>query len=1081
MKSLKNMKVSHLNKINTKKEVKSYSKILLLGSGPIVIGQACEFDYSGTQACKALKSRGYEVILVNSNPATIMTDPDLADKVYIEPLNVESLSVILEKERPDAVIPTLGGQTALNLALDLNAAGLLEKYNVDLLGATPEVILAAEDREKFNEILDLVGAKKAKSVLVREFKKGLQEIKNFDFPVILRPNFTLGGGGGGVAYSLEEYEIKLANALKVSPTSEVLVEQSLLGWKEFELELMRDRNGTCVVICSIENIDPCGVHTGDSITVAPQQTLSDREYQDMRDESFKILEAVGVETGGANIQFAVHPTTGERIVIEMNPRVSRSSALASKATGFPIAKIAALVAVGESLDSIQNDITQVTPSCYEPALDYVVVKIPRFAFEKFPGADTVLTTQMKSVGEVMSLGRTFQEALGKAILSMEDEERGWKPVSYDEEKMAYPNSERIHHVFAAFQKGVSLEEVHRLTQISPWFLEQIESMALWTVESKNKQISTALILEAKRKGFSDALLADVFEKETKESLLSFREKNKIEPGFLPVDTCAGEFEAKTPYFYSTYWSEDRSELEAALLQLDATKIVALFGSGPNRIGQGIEFDYTCVRSVKSFQKLGFPVAMVNSNPETVSTDYDTADLLFFEPLHFEFASEVLKAINAHCFVAQVGGQTPLSLAPYLVQRGFQLLGSSLETFDLAEDRGQFSKLCLDLDLKVPESSVVSGYSEAQVFSEKVGFPLMCRPSYVLGGRRMEILETAAELEDYFQRHGEFISENSPCYVDQFLENALEIDVDVVAGGSWAFVGGIIEHIEAAGIHSGDSMGVMPTQRLKPETKESVIELSLKLAKKLNVKGFLNIQLALKDDEIYVIEANPRSSRTVPFISKASRVPIVDGAVAGMLDFDKPSNLVGDYAKEPDVVCVKGVNFPFHKFPQADTLLGPEMKSTGESMGRGQSFAEALSKALYSSGVVFPEGGEVFLSLRDKDKPYLVHLVQKIVDLGFALSATGGTYDWLLKNNFEGLSVKKVHEGRPHCVDRIRSGQIAFVINTVSGKKSIEASQSIRRSCLDYGIPCLTEKGAAEAFVLALSLDKKKRFEGVYPL
>lgn len=1045
-------------------------KVLIIGSGPIVIGQACEFDYSGTQACKALMNEGLEVILVNSNPATIMTDPDLASKVYIEPLSVEYLEKILEIEKPDAIIPTLGGQTALNLALDLHHKDILKKHNVRLLGATPEVIKAAEDRELFRDLLQKAGAKATRSEMVKNLDQGLRLGDKFGYPLILRPNYTLGGGGGGIAYSLEEYQLMLAKALKESPTSEVLVEESILGWKEFELEIMRDAAGTFVIICSIENFDPCGVHTGDSITVAPQQTLSDRAYQDMRDEAKKIVEAVGLECGGANIQFAVNPLNGERIVIEMNPRVSRSSALASKATGFPIAKIAALLAVGYRLDEISNDITKTTPSCYEPALDYVVTKIPRFAFEKFPGSKDSLTTQMKSVGEVMAIGRTFKESLQKALLSLESSKEAFKPVHFSVDKLTEPNSQRIYHIAQAFRHKLKIEEIFRYTQITPWFLEQIHEIIEFENELSGSEIEPHQLLKAKRLGFSDFTIARLTRK-TPEQIYEMRESTNLFPGFSQIDTCAGEFFSKTPYFYSSYWYD--SKISQARQQKD--KIVVL-GSGPNRIGQGIEFDYSCVRGVKSLQREGYKVVMINSNPETVSTDYDTSDELYFEPLTSECVIEVLRRVNPFGVVTQLGGQTPINIASELVQKKYHLLGSNLESIDLAEDREKFSKVCRELDFKIPSSGMAAHYSEALEISKRVGFPMICRPSYVLGGRRMEVVESEDELKSYFQRHQEAINSDRPCLMDEFLAGALEVDVDLIRGQDWIVIGGIVEHIEAAGVHSGDSMGVLPPQRLKPDTCLKIETLSCQLADRLQTIGHLNLQLAIKNGQIYMLEANPRSSRSVPFISKATSIPIVDLGAKAMLGYDKSKVSPEKYHWDAgSKVHVKGVVFPFKKFQDADSILGPEMKSTGESMGRGSSYAEALLKAAQSSQIILPQKGEIFLSLRDKDKPALLKVIKSLKQQGFSFSGTHGTAQFLNENGIDCISVKKVHEGRPNCVDRIRSGVVALVFNTASGRWATEASFDIRRSCIDYSIPCLTESHAIEALHLAIEQLKDHQF------
>jgi carbamoyl-phosphate synthase large subunit len=1047
-------------------------KVVIIGSGPIVIGQACEFDYSGTQACKALMKEGLEVILINSNPATIMTDPEVATRVYIEPLKAEYVRKILEKERPDAIIPTLGGQTALNLALELEASGILKELSIEMLGAKPETIRAAEDRERFCRLLDRVGAKYPNSRMVRTYEQAMALVEELGLPLVLRPNFTLGGGGGGIAYSLEEYKTKVAIALQESPTSEVLIEASILGWKEYELEVMRDRNGTFVVICSIENFDPCGVHTGDSITVAPQQTLSDREYQAMRDEARLIIEAVGVETGGANIQFAVHPETKERVVIEMNPRVSRSSALASKATGFPIAKIAALLSVGYTLDEIRNDITGSTPSCYEPALDYVVTKIPRFAFEKFAGSKDALSTQMKSVGESMGIGRTFKESFVKALVSLEKDPRGFHPVQFSESLVCNPNSERIYHITQGFREGVTVDQMVKWTQIHPWFLEQLKTI----IDYENTlraapRLDFETLQKAKRLGLTDAMIADV-RGIAVEDVRSLRQTLKLVPAYLQVDTCAGEFQSSTPYYYSTYWYQG----ERAPRPKFANATIALLGSGPNRIGQGIEFDYSCVRSVKRFQKEGYRVVMINSNPETVSTDYDTSDELFFEPLVEENVTEILNYIQPKGFVAQLGGQTPISIAPELEQAGFHLLGSPLETIDLAEDRARFNKICAELKFEIPRSGMAVDLKSAQEVADRVGYPLLCRPSYVLGGRRMEIIDNDSELESYFLRHGPFIGPKTPCLVDEFLDRALEVDVDLVRGPNWIVVGGIVEHIEAAGVHSGDSMGVIPPQRLKPETSEKIEQMSRALADRLGILGFLNLQLAIKNDQIYMLEANPRSSRSVPFIAKATGIPIVDLGVLAILGVDAKKIPVGNYNwRDLDSVCVKGVVFPFKKFSEADSILGPEMKSTGESMGRGEDYPEALLKAMVSSHLTLPLKGEVFFSLRDKDKDQMLAVAKELNSIGYTFSATGGTAQFLQDAGLPCESVKKVHEGRPNCVDRIRSGQVAFVINTTSGRRSIEASFGIRRSCIDYSIPCLTESDAAESFLVAIKRQKRGDF------
>ena len=1050
---------------------KDIKKVVILGSGPIVIGQACEFDYSGTQACKALMEKGMEVILINSNPATIMTDPEIATRVYVEPLKVEFVEQILKEEKPCSLIPTLGGQTALNLALALEKKGVLKKLRIQLLGAKPEVIRRAENREEFRQLLEKIGAHYPESELVKNFKQGLKVAQTMPFPLVLRPNYTLGGSGSGVANSMEEYERKLATALAESPTSEVLVEKSLLGWKEFELEVMQDKEGTFVVVCSVENIDPCGVHTGDSVSVSPQQTLSDKEYQEMRDEAQKIISAVGVETGGANIQFAIHPQTRERLVIEMNPRVSRSSALASKATGFPIAKIASLLAVGFTMEEVQNDITGSTPSCYEPALDYVVIKLPRFDFEKFEGAKDILNTQMKSVGEVMGIGRTFLEAFMKALVSLE---RGPDPLintTFDENKLTYPNSRRVYMLFQAFREGHSVQQVYEWTQIDPWFLENFYKFIQFENHLKKiNQLSADILFFAKRLGTPDFLLAHWLNTKEK-SVRQMRWKHNIVPAFYQVDTCAGEFDSKTPYYYSTYWSQSSPSRESKKRK----DTVLILGSGPNRIGQGIEFDYSCVRSAHKLKKLGYKTVMLNSNPETVSTDYDTSDYLFFEPLTVEHSLEVLKFIQPVGFFAQMGGQTPIELAPHLVDEGFSLIGSSLKSIDLAENRGLFSSLCSKLGFKVPVSGMATHYEAACKIVKKISYPLICRPSYVLGGRRMEVIENEEDLQRYFHRYGHLISEANPCLVDQFLEHFLEVDVDMVCGSDWAVIGGVVEHIEATGVHSGDSMGVLPPQRLKKEVCEKIEEFSLSLARHLGIRGFLNLQLAVKEDNIYILEANPRSSRSVPFVSKATGVPLVDLAVLAMLGWPAEKVHPDSYNwQKQKGVAVKAVVFPFKKFEDVDSILGPEMKSIGEVMGRGSNYPEAILKALYSAQLNLPSKGEVFLSLRDKDKKDLLPIAKQLAQMGYQLSATRGTSDFLNAHNVECLKVKKVHEGRPHCVDRIRSGQVAFVINTTSGRRSIEISFSIRRSCLDHDVPCITESEAAKAVVFALHKTQKKK-------
>lgn len=1071
---------------------KDLKKILIIGSGPIAIGQACEFDYSGVQACKALMSEGFEVILVNSNPATIMTDAHLATRVYIEPLTTSFVAKILEKERPDGVIASLGGQTALNLALSLGKTGIFKKLNIELLGSSLELIELTEDRAQFDTVLKKVGAKSVKNFMVYDFVQGMKEINSLEFPVILRPNYTLGGGGGGLCHSLEEYKIKLANALLESPTSEVLVEPSIYGWKEFELEIMRDAKGTFVIVCSIENLDPCGVHTGDSITVAPQQTLSDFSYQKMRTEAYKIINYLGLESGGANIQFAVNPKTGERVVIEVNPRVSRSSALASKATGFPIAKIAALLAVGYNLDEIPNDITKTTLSCYEPALDYVVVKVPYFNFNKFAGASDELTTQMKSVGEAMGVGRTFQESLQSALLSLEEYPEAFPEVLFSKKQLARPSSNRIYQVAQAFREGLSVEEVYQGTYITPWFLEQIQNLVETEQEitsqaqkesfSQKNSNARFLILKAKRKGFSDFSLARFLkntELNTEKKIQKYRWAHSIHPGFFNIDTCAGEFESSTPYYYMSYWG--KGDDSAILKQIK--DFVVMLGSGPNRIGQSIEFDYNCVKTLKALQKENKKVAMLNSNPETVSTDYDTADCLFFMPLLAEYVSELFYLLKPQSFVYQCGGQTALNLADSL-EVFCKPLGSSVKTLQNAEDRNLFKEICHKLNLNISKSKMVSSFDEASDFVDTINYPVICRPSYVLGGKRMQVVHNKKELSQYFLKYKDHIFANNLCLIDQFLENALELDVDIIAGPDWTFVVGIMEHIEFAGVHSGDSMSILPPQRLQKKICNEVEAISKKLVQSLGVQGFLNIQFAIKDNQIYVLEANPRTSRSLPFMVKAINGGIMDLGAKALLGIKKSNiseRLLNISWKDLKYVCIKALIFPFNKFSGVDTVLGPEMKSTGEVMGRGKTFSEALYKAFEAAYIKLPSSGEVFLSLRNKDKEKLLVVAKKLQALGYSLSATRGTAEFLIKKGLtKVLTINKTTEPKPHCVDRICSQKISLVINTPSGQELHSSGRRIRRSCIEYSIPCITEDAVAQVLALALEYKDKQHFN-VYSL
>ena len=1140
--------------------INKIKKIVIFGSGPISIGQACEFDYSGTQACKALMEKGYEVILINSNPATIMTDPNIATRVYIEPLRPGFVEKILEKEKPEAVLANLGGQTGLNLALDLDKKGILKKLNIKLLGSTIDVIELTENRLQFNKMLNEIGAKHTKSFLIHSFKEGLQVLDQLKFPIVHRANYTLGGGGSAVTYSLEEYKVKLALALNESPSSEVLVEQSIYGWKEFELEIMRDQAGTFVVVCSIENLDPCGVHTGDSITVAPQQTLSDEEYQAMRTEAFKIVERIGLTAGGANIQFAIHPNTKERLVIEVNPRVSRSSALASKATGFPIAKIAALLSIGYLLEDIQNDITQKTVSCYEPSLDYIVVKAPFFNFEKFAGVKDELGTQMKSVGEAMGVGRSFKEALQATLLSLEHHNIAFPEVVYSLDKLSKPNSKRIYHIMQAFREGLSVSEVQKKTWIASWFLEQIYDLCqtekklklltktenkkigifLKQVFSKSYKIKTLdgllerykvdsrlgssgsefslnkffnLMIKAKQEGFSDKAIADSLSVE-EELVRDFRWSNNIRPFCFNIDTCSGEFEAVTPYFYFSYNGSGHDSIFTK-----KEKTILILGSGPNRIGQSIEFDYNCVKSIQALQAQGYKVAMANSNPETVSTDYDTSDYLFFSPLQREVMIELVQHLQPQFFLYQCGGQTALNLA-FALEKYCKPLGASLDVIQEVEDRERFYNLCKKNGFNIPLSLMASEFDEAQNLMQKkdLKYPIICRPSYVLGGRRMEIVESHSDLKNYFHKNKSFISKTNPCLIDEFLSNALEIDMDIICGKNWSVVGGILEHIESAGVHSGDSMAVIPPQRLKPELETEILNVSSALPRSLGMRGFLNLQIAIKQDKIYLLEANPRTSRSLPFIAKAMGKPLFSWGVMGLLGFSKeevmnvgqnsqrhssaslrsaiPSkkralnlssqkylNDFVDFSSQTfkQKVCVKGLVFPFKKLEGSDFLLGPEMKSTGESMGRGDSFAEALYKALAGAYIDLPLEGEIFLSWKNKDKKKLLFVAQTLQDMGYHLSATKGTSLFLKEHGVVTKRVHKLYEGKPNCVDRIRSQKVQMVINTPSpGGKGLGSSRGIRRSCIDYFVPCITEDSVAQALIFALQY-KRNHQTSVEPL
>lgn len=1052
-------------------------KILLIGSGPIVIGQACEFDYSGTQACKALREEGYTVVLVNSNPATIMTDPELADRTYIEPLTVETLSQIIAQERPQALLPTMGGQTALNLAVRLAKSGILAQYNVELIGAKLTAIEKAEDRRLFKEAMQKIGVGVCPSGLAETWEEAQQIAQQINsYPLIIRPAFTLGGTGGGIAYNQEEFEQIARSGLEASPVSQILIEQSLLGWKEFELEVMRDLADNVVIICSIENLDPMGVHTGDSITVAPAQTLTDKEYQRLRDYAIRIIREIGVETGGSNIQFAVNPLNGEVIVIEMNPRVSRSSALASKATGFPIAKFAAKLAVGYTLPELTNDITKKTPACFEPSIDYVVTKIPRFTFEKFPGATPYLTTQMKSVGEAMAIGRTFQESFQKAIRSLETGRAGWgcdraevlPTLEQVRANLRTPNPDRIFHLRHALLLGMSIEELYELTAIDPWFLRELAD--LLRVECYMKitpfeQISAEDWYLIKQKGFSDRQIAFATRK-TEAEIRAHRQKLGIIPVYKTVDTCAAEFEAYTPYHYSTY------EQESEIRLTDKPKVVIL-GGGPNRIGQGIEFDYCCCHAAFALKAQGYETIMINSNPETVSTDYDTSDRLYFEPLTLEDVLNVLEAEKPIGIIVQFGGQTPLKLALplyYILNNQdhipTQIWGTSPISIDIAEDREKFEQILRELDIKQPPNGIARDEQEALSIARKIGYPVVVRPSYVLGGRAMEIVYSDGDLERYIKTAVQIEPEH-PILVDKFLENAIEVDVDALRDQTGTIViGGILEHIEQAGIHSGDSACVLPTYSLSDQILEQIQTWTNALAERLEVVGLMNVQFAIQGEQVYILEANPRASRTVPFIAKATGVPLAKLA-ARVMAGERLVDMGITTAVIPSYYSVKEVVLPFEKFPGTDTLLGPEMRSTGEVMGIATEFGRAFAKSQISAGQNLPLAGRVFASFNDRDKQIAVPIIRELIELGFQIVATQGTRQILLEHGLMVEKVLKLHEGRPHVIDWIKNDQIQLILNTPSGEDAQADGQLIRRTALAYKIPLVTTIAGARATVAAI--------------
>ncbi len=1061
--------------------------ILIIGAGPIIIGQACEFDYSGAQACKALKAEGYRTILVNSNPATIMTDPETADVTYIEPITWQAVEKIIEREKPDALLPTMGGQTALNCALDLAHHGVLKKHNVELIGANEHAIEKAEDRQKFKQAMTDIGLESAKSGVAHSMDEAWEvqrriaaEVGTSGFPAVIRPSFTMGGSGGGIAYNAEEFETICRRGLEASPTSELLIEESLLGWKEFEMEVVRDKADNCIIVCSIENLDPMGVHTGDSITVAPAQTLTDKEYQIMRNASIAVLREIGVDTGGSNVQFAVNPENGRMIVIEMNPRVSRSSALASKATGFPIAKVAARLAVGYTLDELKNEITGgATPASFEPSIDYVVTKVPRFAFEKFPTADARLTTQMKSVGEVMAIGRTFQESFQKALRGLEVGVDGLNQKTTDREKLQVelgePGPERIWYVGDAFAQGFTLDEVHNITHIDPWFLSQIKEIVDIELALEQKTLSDldyATLWELKRRGFSDrrlAFLLDTVESEVRK----LRHQLNVRPVYKRVDTCAAEFATRTAYMYSTY----EEECEAA--PTDRKKIVVL-GGGPNRIGQGIEFDYCCVHAALALRDDGYETIMVNCNPETVSPDYDTSGRLYFEPLTLEDVLEIVHKENPVGMIVQYGGQTPLKLARALEANGVPIIGTSPESIDIAEDRERFQKLLNKLGLRQPPNRTARTEAEALAHATEIGYPLVVRPSYVLGGRAMEIVHEQQDLERYM-REAVKVSNDSPVLLDRFLNNATEVDVDCLADGETVFIGGVMEHIEQAGVHSGDSACSLPPYSLSADVIAEIKRQTGMMAKALNVSGLMNVQFAIQGGDVYVLEVNPRASRTVPYVSKATGLQLAKIAARAMAGQTLAAQGI---TKEvvPPYFSVKEAVFPFVKFPGVDTILGPEMKSTGEVMGVGASFGEAFVKSQLAAGVRLPESGTVFISVKNQDKPRAVEVARGLHALGFKLVATRGTAAEIEAAGIPVQRVNKVTEGRPHIVDMVKNGEISLVINTVEERRNaIVDSRTIRTQSLAARVTFFTTIAGARAAVEGMQYLRQGLGLQVYPL
>jgi carbamoyl-phosphate synthase large subunit len=1049
--------------------------ILIIGAGPIIIGQACEFDYSGTQAIRALKEEGYRVILVNSNPATIMTDPDLADATYIEPITSEYVEAIIQKEKPDAILPTVGGQTALNLVMDLHKLGILEKYNLQLIGAQVDAIDKAEDRERFKEAMDAIGIETAQGGFVHSWPEAEILLKDMEFPIIIRPSFTMGGTGGSVAYNFDEFQDLIENGLNASPITEVLMEESLLGWKEYELEVIRDSNDNVIIICSIENIDPMGVHTGDSVTVAPAMTLTDKEFQKMRNWAIQCLRTIGVETGGSNVQFAVNPKNGRMIIIEMNPRVSRSSALASKATGFPIAKIAAKLAVGYTLDELPNEITGKTLAAFEPTIDYIVTKVPRFDFEKFPSASGHLGVQMQSVGEVMSIGRTFRESLQKAFRSLEVGLDGLEPKppaegdpdvnrarSLDMSTLRYATSFRLLKVRQAFLEGQSIEDVNKITGIDPWFLRQIKQITEMANTSES-DLDINHLRALKHNGFSDKQIGRMIEK-TELAIRELRKKWDVIPNYKVVDTCAAEFEAKTPYCYSTY--EDENEIEP----LDGKKIIIL-GGGPNRIGQGIEFDYCCVQAVFGLKDLGFKTIMVNCNPETISTDFDLVDRLYFEPVTFEDVLNIVEFEKPDGVLIQFGGQTPLKIANALEKAGVPIIGTTPANIDLAEDREKFGNILEKLKIVCPEYGTGRTLDEVVTIAERIGYPVLARPSYVLGGRAMEIVYTKEQLIDYISRNAD-VTEGHPILIDEFLEDAFEFDVDALCDGESVHIGAVMQHIEEAGIHSGDSACVLPPYRITTEAMEVIISITKSLALELKVMGLINLQFAYKDGQVYVLEVNPRASRTVPFVSKTTNVPLA--RIAAKL---AAGATLSEFSLKPwdshRHVAVKEAVLPFNKFPEESIFLSPEMKSTGEVMGISNTLGDSFRRASISAGNIIPNSGTVFLSVNNSDKLDVIPIARDLLEIGFNLVATSGTATELNRNGIHAKSIFKVGEGRPNIVDGIKNGEINLVINTPMGAQARYDEESIGRSCIQKGIVVITTLSGANAAVRAIRLAHQK--------